>query len=110
MCFSFLISVFVYESISLILCTIFLMSSELILQSCSLEFNSECAARTMTIYPVEKSHPILPNIVHMYLQLLQTTMMISMILIHVELPAIVCFSLQLLSLQIVYHLLGKKLV
>jgi hypothetical protein len=46
------------------------------------------AARTMTIYPVVKSHPILPNIGHMYLQLLQTTMMILMILIHGELPVI----------------------
>lgn len=90
--------------ISQTLCALFLMSSNLILHSCSVNFNSECAARTMIIYPVEKGHPTLPNLVHMCLQLLQTTMMI---LIHVELPAIVCFLLQLLSLQIVYHSLDK---
>ncbi|CAF2350897.1 unnamed protein product [Brassica napus] len=47
--------------------------------------------RTMIMYPVEKSHPTLENIVpylHMNLQLLQTTMMILMTSIHVELPAI----------------------
>lgn len=91
----------------LILCALFLMLSNLALHSCSVNFNSECAARTMIIYPVEKGHPTLPNIVHMCLQLLQTTMTILMILIHVELPAIVCFFLQLLSLQIVYHSLEK---
>lgn len=57
--------------------------------------NSECAVRTLIMYPVEKSHQTPAN---MYLQLLQTTMMILMILTHVELPAIVCFVKRL-----VYH-------
>lgn len=57
--------------------------------------NSECAVRTMIMYPVEKSHQTLAN---MHLRLRQTTTMILMILTRVELQAIVCFVKRL-----VYH-------